>query len=100
MGQESFRLVLESSDGRVGVRQQGPEHGIEVLVRIASPGLELRPAAARGRLDILEALVMNGYRLVAQDGWWVVCEKAVGEREIAMEEGSVLSLLKDLLAGP
>jgi len=67
--------VLESSDGRVGIRQQGPEHGIEVLV-------------------------MKGYRLVAQDGWWVVCEKAVGEREIAMEEGSVLSLLKDLLAGP
>ncbi|GEM_PF-4871394 len=100
MEPESFRLLGESADVRVGVRQQGEELGIEVLVRLSSPELEFRPGAVRSILDRLDALCENGYRLTAQDGWWVVCEKAVTVEGMDAEESFALRLFADLLGGP
>lgn len=100
MEPESFRLLRESADVRVGTRQQGREYGIEVLVRLSSTGPEFRPGAVRGILDRLDALVGNGYRLTAQDGWWVVCEKAVTGKDLNAEEDLALRLFADLLVEP
>ena len=100
MEPESFRLLGESADVRVGIRHQGQESGLEVLVRVSPSGPAFRPAVIRDRLDRLDVLTGNGYRLTAQDGWWVVCEKLVAERELASEERSAMRLFADLLDGP
>lgn len=96
---ESFRLLGESAEVRVGVRHQGREAGIEVLVRLSRPGSAFQAGVVRDTLDRLEALSGNGYCLTAEDGWWVVCEKAVTEHELASEEGFALRLFRDLLTG-
>lgn len=100
MDPESFRLLGESADVRVGARQQGEELGIEVLVRLSSPDIEFRPGAIRSILDRLETLGGNGYRLTAQDGWWVVCEKAVTGEGLSAEGSFALRLFADLLGRP
>lgn len=97
---ESFRLLGESADVRVGIRCQEREHGIEVLVRLAPPGGPFRSAPARDMLDRLDELMGRRYQLTTQDGWWVVCEKAVDEQELPAEGRSVLALFADLLDRP
>jgi hypothetical protein len=98
--QETFRLLRESADLRIGVRRQGQEAGIEVLLRLSSTNEALRPATIRDRLDRLDALAENGYQLTAQDGWWVVCEKVVDERDLEHDGSFALDLFEDILPSP
>lgn len=101
MEQESFRLLGESADVRVGVRSvDGEEIGIEVLVRLVPLGPTFDLPAARMSLERLEALLDRHYQLTAQEGWWVVGEKAVDPQEVASEGRFVFDLFTAVLGKP
>jgi hypothetical protein len=97
--QESFRLLGESADVRIGVRSvEGTETGIEVLVRLVSIGATFDPRAVRVLLERLETLMGRGYQINVQEGWWVVCEKVVSEQEAAAEGRTVIEMFAPSLS--
>lgn len=99
MRQESFRLLGESVNVRVGMRSlEGIDSGVEVLIRLSPPGTAFDTQVARDMLGRLEMLKDNGYQLTAQDGWWVVCEKEASEDEAASEGRFVLGLFADIVS--
>ncbi len=101
MEQESFCLLGESAHVRIGTRSlEGQDSGVEVLVRLSPPGPVFDTGAVRTMLERLERLKQNGYMLTAQDGGWVVCEKAISEQDGAAEGCFALGLFADLLKGP
>lgn len=101
MEQESFRLLGESADVRVGVRSvDGKEIGIEVLVRLVPSGPAFDVQMVIEMLEKLGTMQGRDYRLTAQDGWWVVCEKAVTEVDLLSEGHFVLGLFASSLDRP
>ncbi|MDW5562215.1 MAG: hypothetical protein SA339_03240 [Methanomassiliicoccus sp.] len=97
MEDESFRLLGESAVLRVGVKQHRKGTGIEVLARVTPFGTSFRPGEVRDMLGRLEALEDRDYVLTVEDGWWVVCDKAVTEAELPEEEFFILAIFADLL---
>jgi hypothetical protein len=93
---ESFRLMGETSEHRVGVRSEGGSEEIEVLLRLCPPSSHLDVGRARSALACLEVLASKGYELTAQDGWWVVGGKAVAGGKAEEEGRAVLALLSGL----
>lgn len=97
MREESFRLLVESEEVRIGVRSSGPERGIEVLVRLVPAGSAFDPGHTRSFIDCLEALIDLGFGSMVHEGSWVVCERTISEEEMTMEVDNVLDLFLDLL---
>lgn len=101
MEQESFRLLGESANLRIGVRSvEGEGTGIEVLVRLVPPAPVFDPLAAKEMLERLETLQVRRYQLTVQEGGWVVCEKVVSKNEAASEGKLALHLFAAIMDGP
>lgn len=95
---ESFRLLGETSEHRVGVRSEDGREEIEVLLRLCPPNSRLDVDRARSALACLEVLMSKGYELTAQEGWWIVGERAVAGGKAEEEGRAVLALLSGLRA--
>jgi hypothetical protein len=101
MEQETFQLLAESAEVRVGARSlTGKDPGIEVLARLHPPGGVFDPRAARAMLEKLDHLLDRGYQLTAQEGWWVVCERSVRADRLPLEASFALDLFADVLGVP
>lgn len=97
MKEETFLLLAESEEVRMGVRSSGTERGIEVLVRPIPPGHSLDIGQIRNVIDHLEALIDLGYEATVHEGSWVVCERTFPEKELGMEVENLLDLFLDLV---
>jgi hypothetical protein len=97
--EESFCLLGESADVRIGAQSIEDRPGIEVLVRVHSPFRELDLVMMRRSLNLLEKLEGREYHLFAQDGWWVVAEQTVCSGELGVEERFALATFAELLGG-